>query len=85
MLRENSPALRADQIRVPVLLAHGEDDLVVQFNQARRMQAALKRQNVQHTFLTLPKDSHYLDVGQNRLTFLKEVERFLGDCLSEPQ
>ena len=81
MLAENSPARRADDIRVPVLLLHGEDDRVVGLEQSERMVRAMKRAGTTHTYVELPKGSHHLDVGDNRVTYLEAVEAFLGDCL----
>ena len=80
-LVENSPARRADAIKVPVLLIHGEDDRVVALEQSERMVRAMKKAGTQHRFVMLPRGSHHLDVGDNRLTYLREVEDFLGDCL----
>ncbi|WP_031552664.1 alpha/beta hydrolase family protein [Parvularcula oceani] len=81
MLRENSPAMQADAIEVPILLVHGEDDRVVSFDQGEDMRRALERADVPHRWLALPKGSHQLDVGDNRMTFLAAVDDFLGDCL----
>ncbi|MEM9232970.1 MAG: S9 family peptidase, partial [Pseudomonadota bacterium] len=82
MLRENSPALRAAEIKVPVLLFHGEEDRVVIVDQTERMVSGLKRQGKEHIYVELPKGSHYLNVGNNRLIFLKKTEAFLGECLA---
>ena len=81
MLRENSPALHADRIEVPILLVHGEEDRVVDIDQSERMVKGMKRQKVAHRYVELPKGSHFLDVGDNRTTFLRELDAFLGDCL----
>ena len=81
MLRENSPALRADEIKVPILLVHGEEDRVVDIDQSERMVTGMKRQGTSYRYVELPKGSHFLNVGDNRVTFLRELEAFLGDCL----
>lgn len=81
MLRDNSPALHADQIEVPILLVHGEEDRVVDIDQSRRMVTGMKRQDVSYRYVELPGGNHNLTVGNNRLTFLKELDAFLGDCL----
>lgn len=82
MLRENSPALRADSIKVPVLLFHGENDRVVNIDQSKRMVSGLKRQDKNYKYIELGEGTHYLDVGDNRVTFLREVESFLMGCLN---
>ena len=48
-LHTNSPINRADDIRIPVLLAHGSDDRVVKVRQSRAMSRALTKADVQHT------------------------------------
>ncbi|MEM6538553.1 MAG: S9 family peptidase [Pseudomonadota bacterium] len=80
-LRENSPALQADKITKPILLIHGEDDRIVDVNQSRKMRGALKRRNKDFKYIELPNGSHGLRTYKNRLTFLKETEAFLSDCL----
>ncbi|MBB4659168.1 alpha/beta hydrolase family protein [Parvularcula dongshanensis] len=85
MHRENSPMLRADAIKVPVLLVHGEDDRVVDVNQSRGMASALKRSGTPHRYVELPAGSHYVDVGDNRMVFLREVGSFLSECLGGPE
>lgn len=81
MLRENSPALHADKIKVPVLLFHGEEDRVVIVDQTERMVSGLKRQDREFKYVELEKGSHYLNVSDNRLVFLQETEAFLKECL----
>lgn len=81
MLRDNSPALHADQIKIPILLVHGEEDRVVDIDQSERMVTGMKRQDIAHRYIELPGGNHNLTVGDNRMTFLKELDAFLGDCL----
>ena len=82
-LRENSPARRAEDIQIPVLLFHGEDDRVVDVLQSKKMRNALRRAGKEYEYIELPKGDHSLSLYSNRLTFLQETERFLGDCLKE--
>ncbi len=80
MLRENSPRYRADEISVPVLLIAGEDDRVVPDSHSTRMHTALKRADVQSELVILPEGSHSLNVGDNRITALRTIGNFLGQC-----
>ena len=81
MLAENSPARRAEEIRVPVLLIHGNQDTRVDIDQSERMAKALRKHNKEHLFVELEDGDHHLSLFQNRLRYLMETEKFLSDCL----
>ena len=60
-LKEISPYFSAQNIKAPVLLIHGEDDTVVEYNQSKLMRKAIKKNKgdvalitVSYTHLTLP-------------------------------
>jgi len=84
MLRENSPTTLAEQIDVPVLLFHGENDRVVSFAQSKRMVRALKRARKPYTFIAFAEGNHHLSNRANRLQFLSEMETFLAECMHTP-
>ncbi len=79
-LRDVSPTRLADDVKVPVLLVHGEDDQVVPIDQSRRMARALPR-NL-HELVILEGGDHYLSNGANRLQFFQEMDAFLSTCLA---
>jgi len=81
MLRENSPARRAEDISIPILLMHGEKDRVVDPAQSRKMARTLQRMNKDVTYIEFENGDHYLSLYANRLRFLEETERFLSRCL----
>lgn len=81
-LRSNSPAQQAARIQVPVLLAHGTEDLVVNVNQSRRMQQSLERAGATYRYLELPEGDHYLSRPSNRLAFSEALLRFLAEHLA---
>lgn len=80
-LRENSPAQRAEDINIPVLLFHGENDRVVIIEQSNLMASALKRANRDYEYIVLEEGSHFLDVGENRLVFLRKTADFIDKCV----
>lgn len=82
MLVENSPVERVDDMVAPILIFQGEEDRVVDVDQARRLTKALKRKKHQFEYVELPDGSHYLDVKDNRLTYLSKVETYLQGCLN---
>jgi dipeptidyl aminopeptidase/acylaminoacyl peptidase len=53
-----SPAGRADDIRVPVIVLQGEEDAVVPPSQSERIVAALARNGIPHAYLTFPGEQH---------------------------
>ena len=77
VLKEISPYYSADKIKIPVLLIHGEDDKVVEFNQSKLMQKAIKKQNGQVTLIKLKDDDHYLQDSATRVQALIEMVKFV--------
>jgi dipeptidyl aminopeptidase/acylaminoacyl peptidase len=77
--RANSPVNVAENITVPVFLAHGDKDENVQFEQFERMKKALEKADVKATFLEFEDENHNLSVQKNRETFFVEMEKFLND------
>ncbi|MGV6801293.1 MAG: alpha/beta hydrolase family protein [bacterium] len=82
MLAQNSPARQADQIKVPVLLFHGENDRVVSVDQAKKMAKALKKTGKNYKYIELENGDHYRSNYTNRLTYLNESGAFLRNCLN---
>lgn len=83
-MRQQSPSRRADELKTPLLLAHGERDLIVDFkHQYKIMQSALKKSKANVTFLPLKNGDHYLSRGDNRLAYHQALDKFLGEHLGE--
>ncbi|MEM1379939.1 MAG: prolyl oligopeptidase family serine peptidase [Pseudomonadota bacterium] len=81
MLNTNSPLRRVDDITVPVLLIHGEEDRVVPFDHSRDMDRAMRRAGKDVKLVKLDNGSHFLDVNDNRITALREIDAFVkGRC-----
>ena len=80
-MKENSPVKRARELTVPLMLAHGENDIVVYFDQYKRMKNALKKSKAKVTYIPLDDEDHYLSNSVNRLKFFKEMNKFLADNL----
>jgi len=73
-----SPVNRAAAIRVPLLIAHGEDDHIVPVAQSRNMHEALRRAKIEHEFVLYPGEGHGFEKAANSIDFLKRVEAFLA-------
>ncbi|HEY0412089.1 MAG TPA: alpha/beta fold hydrolase [Allosphingosinicella sp.] len=72
-----SPLQQAARLNVPVLIAHGEQDGTVPFEQGRQLVAALKARsaNVQSAFY--PRAAHGFSRSEDRIDYMKRVEAFL--------
>lgn len=73
-----SPLTRAAAIRVPLLIAHGEDDHVVPVAQSRNMHEAMRRAKIAHEYVVYPGEGHGFEKAANSIDFLKRVEAFLA-------
>lgn len=80
--RANTPVDRADDIQVPVLLAHGTLDSVVDHDQYVSMDRALKGGRG-HVRLSFEGDDHSLNIQANRQTLAKEMVEFVQDNLGK--
>ena len=81
-LKEVSPLKRASEIRIPVLILHGEDDRVVPVKQSRKMAKALGRLGKEHRYIELEDGDHHLSDFRNRTITLGAIESFLAEHLS---
>ena len=72
-----SPASHAAEVEIPVLLVHGKDDTVVQYEQSQIMANALKKAGKPYEFVTLDSEDHWLSQGVTRLKMLQSVVGFV--------
>ena len=77
-LEAASPAFHVDRIKAPILLMHGEADTTVRIEQSEIMEKALKRAGKKVTFISIPKESHYMQSAETRIRYLTELEKFLA-------
>lgn len=76
-IKENSPVSRADELVVPLFLAHGELDQRVHFDQYTRMKSALKKSPAKVTFMEFEDEDHFLSNQANRQRFFVGLDEFL--------
>jgi dipeptidyl aminopeptidase/acylaminoacyl peptidase len=77
VLDEISPAARAADVTIPVLLIHGKDDTVVPLEQSRTMADALKAAGKPVDLMILDSTDHWLTRGDTRLAMLQATVSFL--------
>ena len=78
-IKANSPTQLAENITIPVFLAHGTLDQRVHFDQYTRMKSALKKSKSKTTFMQFNGEDHFLSNQENRQKFFKGLDKFLTE------
>lgn len=85
-IRENSPIKLADQIKVPVFLAHGEDDVRVHYDHFTRMDRALRKAGVKTTSIGIKDGDHsLLTTGPERVEMMSQLVDFMIENLGDSE
>lgn len=77
-LKNISPVNNADRIQVPVFLFHGSLDSVVPFEEAKRMEKALKKTKRNYQFVTLKGEGHSGWDLEEQMMLWQKIDDFLG-------
>ncbi len=77
LLAEASPALHAEKIRAPLLIAQGAQDPRVNIEESNQMVAALQKHGVAVEYLVKENEGHGFQNEENRFEFYEAMERFL--------
>jgi dipeptidyl aminopeptidase/acylaminoacyl peptidase len=85
MLAAASPVQHAAAIKVPVLLVHGEQDMVVAIEQSELMAKALTATGRAPRFVRRPNADHGGWDADTALTYYKEVVAFLETAIPAPK
>lgn len=78
MLWERSPLSRVDEIRIPILVVQGANDVRVPREEAEQLVAALEAKGLPYEYLLFPDEGHGLARPANRQAYYAAVERFLA-------
>lgn len=81
LLREISPVNYVKNVKIPILLIHGEKDRQVEFKQSEIMYKALKKAKKTVSLITLENQDHFLDNNENRITTFVGMDKFLKKYL----
>jgi dipeptidyl aminopeptidase/acylaminoacyl peptidase len=76
-LRQRSPLHIAEEINIPVLLAHGTEDRSVRIRHSEKMHRELEKQGKDVTYLELEDGDHHLSNQEHRVQFFKAMDAFL--------
>jgi len=74
-----SPVNSASQLKIPVLIGHGEKDERVPVKQSRRMVEALNRAGASVTSAFYKESGHGFDSAADLENWLRQLEQFLGE------
>ncbi|MFP4281723.1 MAG: alpha/beta hydrolase family protein [Opitutales bacterium] len=75
-----SPIKHADEIKIPVFIAHGKGDKNVSVSQSKRLVSALKRRGIPHETFFREWEGHGF-VGENRIELYERIGEFLAKNL----
>ncbi len=78
MLAATSPALHADQIRVPLFIAQGANDPRVNKAESDQMVEALRKQGIDVEYMVKDDEGHGFHNQENRYDFYRAMEKFLA-------
>jgi dipeptidyl aminopeptidase/acylaminoacyl peptidase len=77
-LEEISPLEHADRIHVPVLLAHGSEDTIVDIEQSKKLARELRKRGIPCETFFRGDEGHGFSNYENRVAFFHRVEAFLA-------
>ena len=80
-LRSRSPISKVDQIKIPLLIAHGAKDPRVKQAESEQIVAALQEKNIPHEYLLFPDEGHSFVRPENKLKLYAQAEKFLAQHL----
>ena len=80
-LAATSPALHADQIRVPLFIAQGANDPRVNKAESDQMVEALRQRGVDVEYMVKDNEGHGFHNQENRFDFYRAMESFLAKYL----
>jgi dipeptidyl aminopeptidase/acylaminoacyl peptidase len=80
-LWSRSPLSRVDDIRIPVLIAQGENDPRVKRTESEQIVAAMEERGIDHEYVMYENEGHGLAKPENRLDFYRRADRFLATHL----
>ena len=77
-LRARSPLYKADQIKKPMLIGHGANDIRCTVAQSDMIVAAMQAKNLEVTYVVFPDEGHGFYRPENDLAFRAITEAFLA-------
>ena len=83
-LAATSPALHADRIKAPLLIAQGARDPRVNKDESDQMVAALKSRGIDVPYIVKDNEGHGFHNEENQFEFYEAMEKFLETYIGKP-
>ncbi|HEY5004252.1 MAG TPA: S9 family peptidase [Ktedonobacteraceae bacterium] len=80
-LKSRSPLFKADQIKIPMLIAQGANDPRVKQAESEQIVAAMKSKGIDYEYMLFPDEGHGFAKPENRIKFYAAAEKFLAQHL----
>jgi dipeptidyl aminopeptidase/acylaminoacyl peptidase len=80
-LWSRSPLSKVDDIRIPILIAQGENDPRVKRAESEQIVGAMKERGIAHEYVMYENEGHGLAKPENRLDFYHRADGFLAKHL----
>jgi dipeptidyl aminopeptidase/acylaminoacyl peptidase len=80
-LWSRSPLSKVDAIRIPILVAQGENDPRVKRVESEQIVAAMEERGIDHEYVMYENEGHGFVKPENRLDFYHRADRFLAKHL----
>lgn len=77
-LKSRSPLFKADQIKIPMLIAQGANDPRVKQAESEQIVNTLREKGKEVEYMLFPDEGHGFARPENRLKFYAAMEQFLG-------
>lgn len=81
-LKARSPINFVDQIKKPLLIAHGANDPRVKQSESEQIVSEMQKKNIPVTYLLYPDEGHGFKKPQNKQSFFAVMEKFLSKHLN---
>ncbi|MBD3169221.1 MAG: prolyl oligopeptidase family serine peptidase [candidate division Zixibacteria bacterium] len=80
-LKSRSPLFKIDNIKHPILIAHGKNDARVKESESEQFVKAMRKKGIQYEYLVFEDEGHGFTKPENKLKFYAHAERFLAEHL----
>ncbi|MEW5972099.1 MAG: S9 family peptidase, partial [Pseudomonadota bacterium] len=77
-LKSRSPLFKIDNIKIPILIGHGANDIRVRQTESEQIVTTMKAKGLPYEYVLFPDEGHFFVKPENRLKFNAIAEKFLA-------
>lgn len=81
-LKSRSPLFKVDNIKTPIMIAHGAHDVRVTQNESEQVVMAMQKKGIPYEYLLFKDEGHGFSRPENRMIFYEAAEQFLSKNLT---